>query len=311
MNKTDYFYPSADGETTIHAILWLPEGQPSAVLQIAHGMQEYIDRYDAFASWLTEQGIAIAGNDHLGHGQSVTSDEKLGYFAKQDGNACLLQDIHSLRIHMQELYPGVPYFVLGHSMGSFLIRQYIQLHGEGLSGAVIMGTGTQPAAALSLGKAVSRLIAVFRGWEYRSQLVYSMAMGSYNKRFQTPGRNNDWLTKDVTIVEQYNQSPWCTFRFTLNGYYNLFYSIQQAQDRTRINTIPKELPLLIVSGADDPVGSYGKGVQAAWQKYVSAGLKNVRIRLYENDRHEILNETDRAEVWKDILTWINETADAR
>ena len=310
MNKTDYFYPSADGETAIHAILWLPEGQPSAVLQIAHGMQEYIDRYDAFASWLTGQGIAAAGNDHLGHGQSVTSDEKLGYFAEQDGNACLLQDIHSLRTHMQELYPGVPYFVLGHSMGSFLIRQYIQLHGEGLSGAVIMGTGTQPAPALSLGKAVSRLIALFRGWEYRSQFVYSMAMGSYNKRFQTPGRNNDWLTKDVTIVEQYNQSPWCTFRFTLNGYYNLFYSIQQAQDRTRIDAIPKELPLLIVSGADDPVGSYGKGVRAAWQKYVSAGLKNVRIRLYENDRHEILNETDRAEVWKDILTWINETADA-
>ena len=310
MNKTDYFYPSADGKTAIHAILWLPEGQPSAVLQIAHGMQEYIDRYDAFASWLTEQGIAAAGNDHLGHGQSVTSDEKLGYFAERDGNACLLQDIHSLRTHMQELYPGVPYFVLGHSMGSFLIRQYIQLHGEGLSGAVIMGTGTQPAPALLLGKAVSRLIAAFRGWEYRSQFVYSMAMGSYNKKFQTPGRNNDWLTKDVTIVEQYNQSPWCTFRFTLNGYYNLFYSIQQAQDRTRIDAIPKELPLLIVSGADDPVGSYGKGVQAAFQKYVSAGLKNVRFRLYENDRHEILNETDRAEVWKDILTWINETADA-
>ena len=306
MKKSEITYLSADGLTTIHATLWLPEGEPRAVLQIAHGMQEYIGRYEPFAVYLTEHGFAVAGNDHLGHGRSVTSEDKLGYFAKKNGNACVLKDMHTLREHMQALYPDLPYFVMGHSMGSFLMRQYIESHGEGLSGAVIMGTGTQPAATLALGKLICRLIAAFRGWEYRSSLVENIAFGSYNKKIHPQKTKHDWITKDESVVKKYESDPWCMFQFTVNGFYNMFLSIQRCQKEENVRRIPRDLPVLFASGAEDPVGNYGKGVKAAYEQCLKCGLRNVKIRLYENDRHEILNETDKKTVWQDLLSWLED-----
>ena len=304
--KNEFTYPSGDGRTSIHAIEWIPDTEVTAVLQIAHGMVEFIGRYDRFGTLLAEKGIYVVGNDHLGHGSSVVSQGDHGYFAEKDGNLCVIGDMHALREMTQKKYPGVPYFLLGHSMGSFLARQYIEMYGEGLAGAIIMGTGVLPEGALKAALALSRVTAKMKGWRYRSRLIDSMALGSYNKKFEPARTKNDWLTKDEAIVDAYNANPWNNFRFTVNGYYNMFTGIAYAQKEENIRRIPKDLPVLIVSGEEDPVGEFGKGPQKLFEIYRKAGLTDVTIKLYPGDRHEILNETDHELVDKDILDWIEE-----
>ncbi len=304
--KTHFKYMSQDKQTQIHAIAWEPECEVRAVLQICHGMVEYIDRYDDFAGYLNQYGFYVVGNDHLGHGESVTRDEQHGYFAHPDGNDCVIGDIHMLRRITTKTVPDVPYFMLGHSMGSFLVRQYIESYGEGLAGAIIMGTGYQSSSSLSLGKMLCRRAARANGWDSRSDQVNNMAFGSYNKEFEPARTPMDWLTKDEAVVDAYLNHPWCTFQFTVNGYYHMFCGIQAAQDENRIKQIPKDLPLFLVSGACDPVGEDGKGVTKVYQSYQKAGIADVQMKLYENDRHEILNETDRDVVYADLLEWLQE-----
>lgn len=302
--KNDFYYPSSDGETQIHAIKWTPSVKPVAVLQIVHGMVEFIDRYDEFAEYLAGNGIVVVGHDHLGHGQSVASEDRYGFFKLDGGNAALLNDINTLRLNTAESYPDLPYFILGHSMGSFLTRQYLARHSDGLSGAIIMGTGSQPTIMLNVGKGICSLIAAFKGWNYRSKFVDNLAFGAYNKRFEPSRTSRDWLTKDAQIVDSYIANPHCTFLFTVNGYYNLFYSIKDCQNKKNIDKISKDLPVFFVAGKDDPVGNFGKGVEKACEGFLNAGIQNVMLKLYQNDRHEILNETDRETVFDDILKWI-------
>lgn len=303
MKKKNFSYPSSDGRTDICGICWIPDGEVEGILQISHGMVEFIDRYDEFARVLAEKGILVVGNDHLGHGASVMAEEYWGYFAEKDGNGVLLQDIHRLRKMVEKKYPNVPYFVLGHSMGSFLIRQYISQHGEGLAGAIIMGTGYQPRMVASFGMVLCKMMAAVKGWRYRSALVDGMAFGSYNKKFGKPA-GKEWLSRNPKNVETYMAEKRCNFRFTLNGYYNLFYSIRCLGDKEYVNKMPKELPVFFVAGKDDPVGQFGKGVEKVCEQFKSLGMKDVQCKLYAEDRHEILNEVDREEVYKDIGEWI-------
>ena len=302
--KRDFEYLSRDGKTRIHAIEWFPEGSPKAVLQLCHGMCEFADRYDAFARFLAGNGFAVAGNDHLGHGRSVTDASRLGFFAEKDAGRCLLEDMHTLRRIESERFPGLPYFLLGHSMGSFLVRQYIARYGEGLSGAVIMGTGSQPVPALLGGKALCRLTSLFGGREKRSRLLRYIAFGSNNKRFEPARTKNDWLTKEEGVVDAYNENPLCTFSFTVNGFETLFASIGDSQKADTVARVPKDLPLLFVSGEEDPVGAFGSGVEKAFRLYEDAGARDVRMKLYPGDRHEILNETDRETVYEDLYQWL-------
>lgn len=304
--KRDFTYPSRDGLTQIHAVEWKPEGEVKAVLQMCHGMVEYIDRYDAFAKFLNGHGYYVVGNDHLGHGESVQREELHGYFHESRGNEYVIGDIHKLRMMTREKYPHVPYFMLGHSMGSFLIRQYVELYGKGLSGVIVMGTGYQPAIVLAAGRMLCRVIALFKGWTYRSRLIDNMAFASYNKRFEPARTDKDWLTKDEKIVDEYRAHPWCTFRFTVNAYYHMFRGIQFVQDKRNIRRIPSDLPLFLVAGADDPVGNFGKSVEKVYEIYRECGIQDVSIKLYEKDRHEILNETDREIVFEDLLEWMEE-----
>lgn len=302
--KHDLYYPSRDDRTMIHGIEWLPSGKPKAILQICHGMCEYIDRYDDFARYLAANGICVVGNDHLGHGASVTSEEEHGYFCDKNGDLCVLKDLHTLRHKTERRFPGVPYFMLGHSMGSFLLRQYIARRGENLAGVIIMGTGSQPLAALEAGKALCRSVAAARGWHYRSELLNKQVLGAYNKNFEPSRTPNDWLTRDEKIVDAYNADPWCNFRFTANGYYNLFSAIEDAQTRAVIESVPKDLPILLTAGEKDPVGAFGKGVKAVFRAYQTAGIRDLEIKLYEDSRHELLNETNRYDVYAHLLGWM-------
>ena len=303
MNKKDFYYPSVDGKTQIHAIRWEPEGEPKAILQIIHGMVEFIDRYDDFARYLTEHGYMVVGEDHLGHGESVQSDEYHGFFGR-NGNAWVIADIHQLRLMMREEFPDVPYLMLGHSMGSFLIRQYITekdgRYADDLKGVVVMGTAWQPAPVLAAGKMIAKVLGTDKVGK-RAKLIDVMSFGSYLKKIPEARTISDWLTKDEKIVDWYRSQPWCTFHFTPNGYYHMFSGMQKAHDIRRMKNLPEGLPILFTSGAEDPVGAWGEGVRKAYMIYSENTSCEVSIRLYDNDRHEILNETDRDIVYADLL----------
>ncbi|WP_138264059.1 alpha/beta hydrolase [[Clostridium] hylemonae] len=304
--KNDFYYPSSDGRTNIHAVEWVPKQEIKAVVQICHGMVEYIERYDEFAAFLTERGIYVTGHDHLGHGKSAADEESLGYFDETNGNKYVIADIHRLRELTQEKYPDVPYIMLGHSMGSFLLRQYLTTYSRGLACAVIMGTGCQGSALLAMGRILCRIIALFKGWKHRSVLVNNLSFGSYNKRFEPGDTPKDWITSDKEKCAAYVSDPLCSFVFTVSAYYQMFAGMKVLTKKANTEKINKDLPLLLVSGADDPVGDFGKGVKKVYGQLREAGIRDVSMKLYDGDRHEILNETDREQVYEDIYRWISE-----
>ena len=304
MKKEEFYYDSADGKTKIRAVRYTPEKTIKGILQIAHGMVEFIDRYDEFAKYLCDKGYVVTGNDHLGHGSSVLSKNDWGYFAENDGYLKVIEDVKTLHDITKELHPNVPYYLLGHSMGSFICRAYIARYGDDLSGAIVMGTGQQNAATLAFGKAFTKLVAKFKGWRYRSKAINALVLGSNNKRWEPSNTHCDWLSKNSESVGKYINDPRNSFVFTTNGFYNLFMMIGEVIDIDKIKKIPKTLPILIVSGQDDPVGKFGKDPQELTKIYKDVGIKDVELKLYENDRHEILNELDREVVFNDIYNWL-------
>ena len=298
--------PSSRPGATLNVLLCLPEGRPRAVLQMTHGMVEYIGRYEQLACWLADRGVAAVGHDHLGHGGSVVSREEYGYFGRPDGNRLLLDDIHRVTRWAKALpeLEGLPWFLLGHSMGSFYVRQYLCEYGGELQGAILMGTGWQPRAAARAGRALCHLLAAFHGWRYRSKLVDSMAFGSYNRSFRPARTSKDWLNRDEKEVDRYLSEERCSFRFTLNGYDSLFTALERLCDKELLARAPKDLPVLFPSGDDDPVGDRGRGVQKAAQSLRDAGMRRVEVKLYPGARHELLVELNRQEVFADIGSFI-------
>ncbi|RHP34405.1 alpha/beta fold hydrolase [Lachnotalea sp. AF33-28] len=305
MRKEEFTVPSSDGKSSLHALRWVPDGEVRMILQISHGMVEYVDRYDWFASKCAAQGILVVGHDHLGHGKTAVLKEDLGYFADENGAALVLKDLHRTFIHMKGQYPNVPYVLMGHSMGSFFARRYLTLYGKELDGAIIMGTGSQPLAAVVFGRWLSGIMMKVKGARYRSRLLFNLTLGSNNKRIKPLVTANDWLTRDPQIVAKYNADPFCTFIFTVSAYHDFFTLLTDVMKKKDLDKIPAELPVLFISGAEDPVGGYAKGVEAACRQYKEAGIKDVEFKLYEGARHEILNETNREEVCDDILCWLD------
>ena len=306
MIKNEFFYTSMDGITQIHTIEWKPEGSIKAVLQICHGMVEYIGRYEPFAEYLCERGICVRGHDHLGHGQSVRDKDHYGFFHEENGNRFVIGDIHTLRKMTQEKYPDVPYFMLGHSMGSFLLRQYLTMYGEGLNGAIIMGTGAKSAPLLTLGRSLCRILAAFKGWNYRSTVINRLGIGQYNRSFQPSSTDKDWISSDPQTCQDYVSDPLCSFTFTVNAYYHMFGGMKVLTRKSSVKKIPKNLPVFFVAGDKDPVGGFGKDVKKVYEKYLSAGIQDVQLKLYKNDRHEILNEVDRQQVYEDLYHWLSQ-----
>lgn len=299
----DIYYPSHDGVTTVHACVWKPEGEIKGVVQIIHGMCEYAARYAPFAEFLNSKGYLVCADDHLGHGQSVKDKSCLGYFNKERDTDTVIADIRALQLAVKKQTEGKPYFVLGHSMGSFICRKYISLYGADFNAAVIMGSGFKSKATLNFALFFVRLNALFCGWKHRSRLIKKLAFGSYNKKFSPARTENDWLSKNAENVDKYEADELCGFSFTNNGYNFLFHIIKDACSQKTISAVPENLPVYFVAGADDPVGDYGKGVKKAYEKFKKAGVKDVSITLYEGGRHEILNDDCKEEVMNDILSF--------
>lgn len=307
MIKEEHFYfPSAEGTMQIHGMRWVPEGEVKAVFQITHGMSEHIERYRDFAMYLAGLGILVVGHDHLGHGGSVPSEKEFGYFAKENGNKILVSDIHRLVRMTKRDYKKLPYILLGHSMGSFLARQYLCQHGGELDGAIICGTGYHSYAEARLGMLVAKSEALLHGWEYRSRLLWWMTFGSFNAKFKDTCTDCDWLCRDYAVVEAYIRDPLCGFAFTVNGYYNMLKGISKIARPEYLERMPKELPVLFIAGESDPVGNFGKGVRRVEKEFRKIGMQHVACKLYPEDRHELLNELDKKTVYKDIVKWLEE-----
>ncbi len=305
VKKQEFYFDSRDREHKIHAIRWIPETErPVCVVQIVHGMAEYIDRYDEFASYLAGKGILVVGDDHLGHGRSVRQGEPYGYFCKEDAATVLVRDEHRLKKMTQEQYPNIPYIILGHSMGSFITRNYLFRYGSGIDGAVIVGTGMQPKITLLSARMLAGLQRIFCGPKHASGLLNVAAFGAYNKKIASCKTVFDWLSRNEENVRRYIEDPLCGFTFTINGFQTLFHLIWNLHDEKRLQEMPKHLPVLFLSGEDDPVGNYGQGVKQVYQSFLRAGLENVQIKLYPEDRHEILNEVDRENVYDYVYRWI-------
>ena len=304
--KQNFYFKSTNNKDRIHGVCWIPEKKKvRAVLQISHGMVEYIGRYEGLARYLCAKGFAVVGHDHLGHGQSVKSEKDWGYLG-ENGFEYMVKDIHKVQKHFQRRFRGVPYFILGHSMGSFLLRYFLTKYGKEIDGAIIMGTGYYSGALTKLGCMLTKVIAKFKGWHYRSALVNKMAFGSYNKEFEPARTPFDWLSRDEKMVDKYISEPQCQFVFTLNGYYELFHGLNFISKKGNMEKMPKKLPILFMSGDADPVGADGDGVQKVYEDFEHVGMKHMELYFYEDGRHELTNEINRKEVYADIYQWIKE-----
>lgn len=305
IQKEEFYFGSRDGENKLYAVKWIPEQErPICILQIVHGMTEHMGRYEEFAQFLADKGILVVGDDHLGHGRSVKSDGTWGYFCKEDADTVLVRDEHRLKKMMQMQYPGIPYIILGHSMGSFILRNYLIRYGNGIDAAIIMGTGMQPKYAVVFGWIITKLTGIFRGQKHVCRLFDQLFFGNLNQKYTAPGDSGSWVSANPENVKAFRADPLCSFTFTANGFQTLMKLIWNLYDMEKLQKMPKNLPVFFVSGQEDPIGGCGKSVEKVFHSFEALGMEQVQLKLYPGDRHEILNEADRENVYGDIYRFI-------
>ncbi|WP_130836317.1 alpha/beta hydrolase [Lachnoclostridium sp. Marseille-P6806] len=311
MRKEEFFIESRDERhTPVHCVKWEPQGEPVCILQIVHGMAEYIERYERFAEWLCSRDVCVVGNDHLGHGKTARGSEELGYFCGEDPATVVVRDVHRLKKTVQAQHPGVPFFLLGHSMGSFIVRNYICRYGTGIQGAILMGTGMTPRGLLAASKLLAAVQSRICGERHAAKQMNRMAFGGYCKRIANARTPFDWLSVNRDNVSRYMEDPLCGFTFTVNGFQTLFELIGRLHDRTLLGQMPGELPVLLISGTEDPVGEYGAAVKQVFESFRGEyGMQDVTLQLVKNARHEILNETGAEETFAYLWDWIRSKAD--
>ena len=294
-------FPSTDGIHTLKGKMYIPEGQPKGIFHLVHGMTEHIGRYDAFLREIAEAGYVCVAYDNLGHGNTAVDDSELGYIAKKKGWKLLTDDVYVVSVIVKGEYPGLPYYLMGHSMGSFIVRNAAARYPDLMDKLIVMGTGGPMAAT----KAALDMIArnkLFHGERHVSPLIEKLAFGSYNKGFGD-GSNGDWLSTNPEVRQVYDADKFCTYHFTISAMQDLVKLNDIVNRKTWFKKISKTLPIFLLSGADDPVGDYGKGVKKVY-KLLKKRKANVTMKLYENNRHEILNDTARDEAIADILAFI-------
>ena len=303
VTREEFYVNSSDGIHMIHGYRWYdPETEYRGVLQLVHGMLEYIERYDGLARYMASSGYFVIGHDHLGHGDSVKSPEELGYVGKQ-GAVLWLRDISQIRRMAVSYAPGVPYIMLGHSMGSFLVRRYLIYHGKKVDGAILMGTGQQPALLVKAGLALTYLSMLKSGKRGKSRLLDSLTCSGFAKLYPDNARTGSWMSRDPQVMIDTLNDKKMNFHFSLNAFEALLRTVEEVIDPGRAAKMPKDLPVLILSGGDDPVGEKGKGVRRFENMLRKIGMRKVTCRIYPEARHELINDLDKEEVFRDILDW--------
>ena len=305
MQTTTISYPSHDNASTIRALVWEPDDaarpdfSPRAVVQIVHGMSEHVERYAPFAEFLVGRGFVVCANDHVGHGKTA-GERDLGHMPLANGVDVLVEDVHALREKVCERYPHARHVMFGHSMGSFVTRVYLTRHADGLSAAILCGTGQQPRIQTVAGRVITRLIAQIRGERHVSRFVDSLGAGAYGRAIKDARTDVDWISSDPDVVDEYIADPLCGQPFTVGAYATLASLVADATDARLARRVPKDLPLLFVAGAEDPVGDCGRGVARAVDEYRNTGVRLVEMGIYPGARHEILNEPCHEAVWHDV-----------
>lgn len=298
-------FTSSNGQNKINYYIYQPsERTPKGIVQISHGMCEHFLRYDEFARFLVEKGFVVCGNDHIGHGYSVSRENDLGYFAKSNGYQILVNDIHILTKLIKKNYPDLPLFLLGHSMGSFIVRAYLDQFSSEIDGVIISGTSGKNSM-LAFGITFAKMIKNFHGDHYRSELLKKMVNAGYNSRYQEHYSENDWLTKDKKMIDLYEADPKCSFTFTISAYLDLFELLELVSKNSWGNGIRRDLPIYLFSGTDDPVGNFSRGVKQVYRHLLNIRMENVSMRLYDKGRHEMLNETNKMQVYQNVLRWLD------
>lgn len=302
----EYYYDS-QGKGKIRTCVWQPDCAPKAVVQLVHGIAEHVERYDDYATWLTEQGILVVAQDHMGHGKSIGTEGIQGYF--HGGWFIAVEDTYSLLRQTKEKYPELPYILFGHSMGSFVVRTILAKYPDsGIAGCIICGTAWQPAALMAAAAPLCKLVCRNGGDRKPSEPLKKMMFGSYNKRVEHQRTENDWLTRDDRVVNAYNKDPLCGFTATAGLYRDMLTGIAYIQKKETLDAMNRKTPILFVAGSADPVGAYGKGVKQAAKAFTECGMEDVALKLYPMCRHEILNEINNRQIWQEIQEWIREKA---
>lgn len=275
-----------------------------AVIQIAHGMQEHAERYREFARFLADNNINVYANDHRGHGKTAGSEDNLGYFADENGWYTVVENMFELTTIIKEENPGLPVFLLGHSMGSFLARTYIYTYPEQLDGVILSATGGDPGLIGKIGITLAKREVKTRGGKTKSTFLHNLTCGDFNKKFKPNRTDYDWLTRDYRIVDKYIKDPFCGGIFTARFYYDLIYGVNEIHKKSNIEKIPEDLPVYMFSGEMDPLGNFGKAVTQLYKTYKKAGISDVEYKLYKKGRHEMFNEINKEEVYTDLLEWV-------
>ena len=302
--RTDFWYDS-HGAGKIHGCRWTPEGEIKVVVQLVHGIAEFVERYDAFAEYLNKRGCLVVAEDHMGHGQSINGEGIQGYF--HGGWFTAVADTYQLLADTKQEFPDVPYVLFGHSMGSFMARTILCKYPDsGISAAVICGTAWQPAFALPALIRVIDSICKKEGETLPNEKLQGMVFGSYNRKVEHPRTPFDWLTRDARIVDDYIAHPLCGFTASAGLLREMMRGIHYIEQPKNLAAMKKDLPVFFIAGGDDPVGSYGKGIHRCVQAFKKAGMTDVSVRVYPLCRHEILNEINKEEIFADVAGWIGD-----
>ena len=301
---SDFTFPSTDGIHHIHYRQWTPDGPVRRVVQLVHGVAEHIARYDAFARYLAEHGCAVAGDDHLGHGESISEPAELGWFSEEKGWEHLVEDEKRLHGILRERFPDAPLVLFGHSMGSFIARTYLGWNPDDFDACVLSGTGRQSAPVCAAARLMAGHEVKKHGSRYRSEMLQKAAFGSYLKGIEDPIGPNDWICRDPAVIRAYDADPLCGFTGTAGLMRDMAEGLTLIGKRSHMACMEKSLPVLFIAGQADPVGGYGKGVEKVASAFRKVGMQDVTVKLYPDFRHEILNEYDKETVWQDALDWI-------
>ncbi|MCG7408673.1 lysophospholipase [Paenibacillus sp. ACRRX] len=306
MNRTTFNLEGANG-SRVHVYKWEsvhPDIPTRGIIQIAHGMTETALRYERFAAELIQQGYIVYANDHRGHGKTASRPEQLGHMEKGDFMG-MVHDMGQLSQYVQERHPNVPLVLFGHSMGSFLSQMYITKYGHLLHGLILSGSNGPRGLDLSAGVRVSQVIRALKGAAHRSEFINNLAFGGFNRSFKPSLTPFDWLSRDEQEVQKYIDDPMCGYVCTVGFYYEFFCFLKEVHHPSTLAKVPLKLPVLIVSGSQDPVGNFGKGLRKLKALYKQLGVQEVSLILYPGARHELLNETNRDEVTLDCIEWLN------
>lgn len=306
MNYTEIIgsFASSDEKSEIYYKICIPKDMPKGIIQISHGMCEYFDRYTDFTEYFTSRGFVVCGNDHIGHGNSAKNKDELGYFG--EGNYdCLAKDLLSLNRIVRKKYRSLPYILLGHSMGSFVARDYMTRFPDSIDGVIICGTaGTNKL--LPLGIFLCSLLSKLKGAYHRSNFIRKLAFKGYNSHFAEEKDICSWLTRDEEIRKGYLNDPFCNYNFTVDGYKNMFSLLKRVTAEGFEDNVPQSLPIFIVSGKDDPVGNYGEGVMELYDRLEEKEINLLKIKMYPEARHELFHENNKEEFFEDVESFAKE-----